>query len=139
METLKIEQINHKELILKIMPMPADANVNGDVFGGWIMSQIDLAASVPATQAASGRVSTVAINSMQFISAIKIGDLVNIFARVIKTGRTSVTVSVTVYTEKRPFQNNLIKSAEAVLTFVATDNNGKSRVLPSFENQNDTK
>ncbi|MBW0454210.1 MAG: acyl-CoA thioesterase [Candidatus Kinetoplastibacterium crithidii] len=138
METLKPEQINYKELILKIMPMPADANVNGDVFGGWIMSQIDLAASVPATKVASGRVATVAINSMQFISAIKIGDLVNIFARIIKTGRTSITVSVTVYTEKRPFQNNLIKAAEAVLTFVATDNNGKSRILPSFENQNDT-
>ncbi|AGF46668.1 acyl-CoA thioesterase YciA [Candidatus Kinetoplastibacterium desouzaii TCC079E] len=125
------ENINCNNLILKLMPMPSDANVNGDVFGGWIMSQIDLAGSVVATKISIGRVATVAINSLQFTSPIKIGDLVSIFANTMKTGKTSITISIDVYKETRPFNGDLIKAAEAVLTFVATDINGKSRILPS--------
>src|SRR5690606_13404181 len=86
--------------VLRVMPMPADANVHGDVFGGWIMSQVDIAGSLPAVRRANGRVATVAVNSFVFKQPVFVGDLLSFYADVVKVGRTSITVFVEVYAQR---------------------------------------
>lgn len=112
------------------MPMPADANIHGDVFGGWIMAQVDIAGSIPATRRAHGRVATVAVNSFTFKQPVFVGDLLSFYASIIKTGRTSITVEVEVYAERRRLQLETVKVTEAILTYVATDDQRRSRELP---------
>src|SRR5271154_7639382 len=92
----------HKNPTLRVVPMPADANQNGDIFGGWVMSQVDIAGSVPAARRARGRVATVAVNSFLFKQPVLIGDLVSFYAEITHVGRTSVTVDVQVYAQRNP-------------------------------------
>lgn len=116
---------------LRVVPMPADANVYGDVFGGWIMSQVDIAGSVPCFRAARGRVATVAVTSFVFKEPVAVGDLVSFYARIIKRGRTSLTVDVEVFAERgRGVTEHIVKVTEAQLVYVAIDGEGKPTPLP---------
>jgi acyl-CoA thioesterase YciA len=110
--------------------MPADANIHSDVFGGWIMAQVDIAASIPAARRAGGRVATVAVNAFTFKQPVFVGDLLSFYADIIHTGRTSVTVAVEVYAERQRLEVEVVKVTEATLTYVATDGNRHSRPLP---------
>jgi acyl-CoA thioesterase YciA len=115
------------ELVMRVMPMPKDANGNGDIFGGWIMSQVDLAGCVLPARVSHGRVTTVAVNEFVFRNAVSVGDLLSFYARVIRIGNTSVTVSVEVWAERRPSDPLLVKVTEAQVTYVAIDRDGKPR------------
>jgi acyl-CoA thioesterase YciA len=119
-----------KELVLKVIPMPADSNANGDIFGGWVMAQVDLAGSVIPARIAKGRIATVAVNQFVFKQAVKIGDLLSFFAEVERVGTTSVTVKVEVYAQRMRQPEPVIKVTEANLTYVAIDLEGKPRALP---------
>ena len=114
---------------IRIIPMPADTNANGTIFGGWVMAQVDLAGSVPASERAMGRVVTVAVNSFLFKEPVFVGDLVSFYAKVVKTGRTSITVDVEVYAQRHRFGSEVVKVTEAVLTYVAIDENHRPRAL----------
>jgi acyl-CoA thioesterase YciA len=115
---------------LRVMPMPSDANVHGDVFGGWIMAQVDIAGSLPATRRANGRVATIAVNSFLFKQPVFVGDLLSFYANIVKVGNTSITVNVEVYAERNRLQTEIVKVTEATLTYVATDAQRKPRQLP---------
>jgi acyl-CoA thioesterase YciA len=115
---------------LRVVPMPADANVHGDVFGGWIMSQVDIAGSLPAVRRANGRVATIAVNSFLFKQPVMVGDLLSFYAEIVKVGKTSITVNVEVYAERIRLQTETVKVTEATLTYVATDENRKPRQVP---------
>jgi len=119
-----------KEPALRVVPMPADANYHGDIFGGWIMSQVDIAGSIPASRRARGRVATVAVNSFVFKQPVMIGDLVSFFAEVTKVGRTSITVEVEVYAQRNPTDVVCVKVTEASLTYVAVGADRRPRELP---------
>ena len=114
---------------LRVVPMPSDANFAGDIFGGWIMSQVDIAGSIPAVQHARGRVATVAVNSFVFRQPVFVGDRVSCYARVVRVGRTSITVDVQVYAERRPLGEEIVKVTEATLTYVAIGKDGAPRVV----------
>ena len=116
--------------VLRVMPMPADSNVHGDVFGGWIMAQLDIAGAVPAARRADGRVATVAVNAIVFRQPVFVGDLLSFYARIVKTGTTSVTVEVDVYAQRQRLDAEIVKVTEATLTYVATDDARRSRPLP---------
>ncbi len=118
------------EPTLRLIAMPADCSYTGDVFGGWIMSQVDLAGSVPACQRAKGRVATVAVNAFTFRQPLFTGDLVSFYAHIVKTGRTSITVNVEVYAQRNPENLICVKVTEATLTYVAVSNERKPRPLP---------
>ena len=118
---------------LRMMPSPSDANVYGDVFGGWIMSQVDIAGSLPATRRANGRVATIAVNSFLFKNPVFVGDLLSFYADIVKVGNTSITVNVEVYAERNRLQADTVKVTEAVLTYVATDSDRKPRKVPPIE------
>lgn len=121
-----------KQPVLRIIPMPADTNANGTIFGGWVMAQVDLAGSVPAYDRAQGPVVTVAVNSFSFKQAVFVGDLVSFYARVVKEGRTSVTVDVEVFAQRgRDGRGETVKVTEAQLTYVAIDKQHKPRPLPA--------
>ena len=115
---------------LRVMPMPSDANVHGDVFGGWIMAQVDIAGALPAVRRANGRVGTVAVNSFVFKQPVFVGDLLSFYAKIVKTGTTSITVNVEVYAERNRMMADVVKVTEATLTYVATDDNRRPRALP---------
>ena len=119
------------QLVLRVMPMPADANANGDVFGGWIMAQVDLAGAVLPARIAKGRIATVAVNQFVFKQPVSIGDLLSFYAHVTRIGRTSVTVHVEVYAERNPADLQVVKVTEANLTYVAIDTQGQPRPLPA--------
>ncbi|KWH65526.1 acyl-CoA thioesterase [Burkholderia sp. AU18528] len=119
--------------VLRVVPLPADANFYGDVFGGWIMSQVDIAGSVPACRRANGRVVTVAVNSFVFKQPVFVGDLLTFYANIVKTGNTSVTVSVEVYAQRMRYATEVVKVTEAVLTYVATDDNRRPLALPPID------
>jgi acyl-CoA thioesterase YciA len=118
------------DLVMRVMPMPADANGNGDIFGGWIMAQVDLAGSVLPNRIAKGRIATVAVNQFVFKQAVSMGDLLSLYARVEKIGRTSITVHVEVYAERNPADLQVVKVTEASLTYVAIDMEGRPREIP---------
>ena len=118
-----------KDPTLRVIPMPADANHTGDIFGGWIMSQVDLAGSIQAVRLAQGRVATVAVNSFVFRQPVFVGDVVSFYAEVVKVGRTSITVDVEVYAQRRPEKELCVKVTEATLTYVAVDENRQPRVV----------
>jgi acyl-CoA thioesterase YciA len=115
------------ELVMRVMPMPKDANGNGDIFGGWIMSQVDLAACVLPARVSRGRVTTVAVNEFVFRNAVSVGDLLSFYARVERIGKTSVTVNVEVWAERHPADPMLVKVTQAQVTYVAIDSEGKPR------------
>ena len=122
-----------KEPTLRVIPMPADANHTGDIFGGWIMAQVDLAGAVPAVRVARGRVATVAVNSFVFKQPVFVGDIVSFYAEVVRIGRTSITVSVEVYAQHRAAADAGVRVTEAVLTYVAVDADRRPRVVSSTE------
>ena len=116
-------------LVMRVMPLPADVNGNGDVFGGWIMAQVDMAGSVLCHRIAKGRIATVAVNEFVFKQAVSVGDLLSFYAKVERLGRTSITVHVQVYAERNPAAPQVVKVTEANLTYVAIDGDGKPRPL----------
>jgi acyl-CoA thioesterase YciA len=118
-----------REPTIRVIPMPADANHTGDIFGGWIMAQVDLAGAVPAMRIAQGRVATVAVNSFAFKQPVFVGDIVSLYAEVVRVGRTSITVSVEVYAQHRASSDAAVRVTEAVLTYVAVDENRRPRVV----------
>jgi acyl-CoA thioesterase YciA len=118
------------ELVMRVMPLPADANANGDVFGGWIMAQVDLAGAVLPARIAKGRIATVSVKEFVFKQPVSIGDLLSFYARVQRIGTTSVTVQVEVYAERDPANLRVVKVTEATLTYVAIDLQGAPRPLP---------
>ena len=119
-----------KQPALRVMPMPADANQNGDIFGGWIMSQVDIAGGALAGRVARGRVATVAVKEFVFKQPVQIGDLLSFYAEVVKIGNTSITINVEVYAERKPDTPMVVKVTEATLTYVAIDRNGQPRAVP---------
>ena len=118
---------------LRVVPMPSDANQSGDIFGGWIMSQVDVAGAIVAMHRARGRVVTVSVNSFVFKQAVSVGDIVSFYAEVTGTGRTSIKVRVEVYAERNPMQPITVKVTDATLTYVAINQQGEKRELPSVE------
>ncbi len=120
-----------REPTLRLVPMPADASYSGDIFGGWIMAQVDIAGSIPAMRRARGRVATVAVNSFRFRKPVFVGDVVSLYAEVIKVGRTSITVNVEVYAQRNPVREECVKVTEATLTYVAVDGERRPRVVPA--------
>lgn len=116
-----------EELVLKVIPMPADSNANGDIFGGWVMAQVDLAGAVVPARYAGGRMATVAVNEFVFKQPVRVGDILSFFAKMIRIGRTSMTVKVEVYAERFGTQGNYSKVTEALLTYVAIDDAGRPR------------
>ena len=119
-----------KQPVLRTVPMPADLNQNGDVFGGWVIAQVDLAGAIPAMRRARGRVTTVSVNSFQFKQPISVGDLISLYAEVVHVGNTSITVNVEVYAERNYADPVAVKVTEAQLTYVAIDGTGKKRIVP---------
>jgi acyl-CoA thioesterase YciA len=119
-----------RELVLKVIPMPADCNANGDIFGGWVMAQVDLAGSVLPARHVQGRMATVAVNQFVFKHPVRVGDILSFFAHVERIGNTSITVQVEVYAERFRAQGQYVKVTEASLTYVAIDDQGKPRVIP---------
>jgi acyl-CoA thioesterase YciA len=119
-----------KELVLRVIPMPADVNANGDVFGGWVMAQVDLAGAVLPARMAQGRIATVAVNQFVFRNPVKVGDLLSFYAEVSRVGNTSITVTVEVYAQRLRAEQVVVKVTEATVTYVATDAMGKPRPVP---------
>ena len=122
-----------KELVLKVIPMPADSNANGDIFGGWVMAQVDLAGSVLPARYAKGRMATVAVNQFIFKQPVRVGDILSFYSEVTRIGRTSITVDVEVYAERFQSQGRYVKVTEASVTYVAIDEAGRPRPIPPRE------
>lgn len=126
----EVVALPQREPTLRVVAMPSDANYAGDIFGGWLMGQVDLAGSIPALHRARGRVATVAVNSFVFKQPVFVGDLVSFYARIVKVGRTSLTVDVEVFVQRDPERPTCLKVTEAMLTYVAVDENRRPRIVP---------
>ncbi|MEJ2767250.1 acyl-CoA thioesterase [Mycetohabitans sp. B46] len=132
--TTSLTELPHdKPVALRVVPQPRDANVHGDVFGGWIMAQVDIAGAIPASRRANGRVVTVAVNSFVFKQPVFVGDLLSFYTDIIRTGRTSITVDVSVYAQRMGLVGETVKVTEATLTYVATDLQRRPRELPPLD------
>ena len=114
-----------KELVLKVIPMPADTNGNGDIFGGWVMAQVDLAGSVLPARVIRGRMATVAVKEFIFKQPVRVGDILSFFSSITRIGKTSITVDVEVFAERFRAQGEYVKVTEALVTYVAIDQDGK--------------
>ena len=123
------------ELLMRVVPMPSDANGNGDIFGGWVMAQVDLAGSVLPARLAQGRMATVAVNEFIFRHPVRVGDILSLYASVTRVGRTSITVEVEVFAERFAQQGDYVKVTEARLTYVAIDSEGRPRPVPQAQAQ----
>ncbi len=113
--------------VLRVVPMAGDLNAFGDVFGGWVMSHVDMAGAIPGMRRARGRIATIAVNSFIFQQPVSAGDVVSFYAEVVKVGNTSITVDVQVYAERHPENPIIVKVTEARLTYVALDMAGRKR------------
>ncbi len=120
-----------RDPVLRVMPRPADVNAAGDIFGGWVMAQVDIAGAIPAMRRARGRIATVAVNSFLFKQPISVGDVVSFYATITKIGRTSITVDVQVYAERDPAHPVVVKVTEATLTYVCLNTDGSKREVPA--------
>ncbi len=120
----------NKHCTLRLMPMPAELNPHGDVFGGWVMDHVDVAGAIPAMHRAQGRVATVSVNSFLFKQPISVGDIVSFYADIVRVGSTSITVKVEVYAERNYAAPIIVKVTEAELTYVAIDGDGMKRKVP---------
>ena len=129
-QPLDLELPKNRLPALRVVPMPADANHNGDIFGGWIMAQVDVAGGIVAGRVARGRVATVAVNAFVFKQPVQIGDVLSFYADLVRTGNTSVTVNVEVYAERGRAETRIVKVTEATLTYVAIDAQGRPRPIP---------
>lgn len=117
------------ELALRVPAVPADTNASGDIFGGWIMGMMDMAAGSTAHELAAGRVATVAVSDLVFLRPVRVGDLISCYTEVIKTGRTSITIDVDVWARRKmPIRHERVTKARFVM--VAVDGNGTPRPLP---------
>jgi acyl-CoA thioesterase YciA len=125
-----LEKLPDKQPALRVMPMPADANQNGDIFGGWIMAQVDIAGGTVAGRLARGRVATVAVKEFVFKQPVQVGDLLSFYVEIERVGNTSITVTVEVFAERRPTDPHVVKVTEATLTYVAIDSRGRPRPVP---------
>lgn len=123
-------ELPKREPTLRVVAMPSDANYAGDIFGGWLMGQVDVAGSVPALHRARGRVATVAVNSFVFKQPILVGDLVSFYTRIARIGTTSITVDVEVYVQREPENPVCHKVTEATLTYVAVGEDRRPRPVP---------
>ena len=126
-------QLPNRHATLRLVPMPKDTNAGGDIFGGWIMSQVDIAASIPASRRAKGRVVSVGVNDFKFVEPVFVNDIVSFYSDIIKVGTTSITVKVEVFVERgqrSPKPGEVVKVTEAVLTYVAVDENRIKRPVP---------
>jgi acyl-CoA thioesterase YciA len=130
LDALGLPARRHAEL--RVVAMPSDANPNGDIFGGWIMSHVDMAGGIAAMRRAHGRVATVAVNSFVIKQAVAVGDLVSFYAQVSRIGTTSITVDVMAYSQPWADLKRVVKVADAVLTYVAIDANGDKRTVPAI-------
>jgi acyl-CoA thioesterase YciA len=115
---------------LRVMATPPDVNTHGDIFGGWIMAQVDIAGAILAMRRANGRVATIAVNSFLFKQPVFVGDVLSLYADISKVGRTSITVNVEVYAERNSMEVETVKVTEATLTYVAIDDERRPRVVP---------
>jgi acyl-CoA thioesterase YciA len=129
----KVDLPLDKELVLKVIPMPADSNANGDIFGGWVMAQVDLAGSVLPARHTRGRMATVAVKEFIFKQPVRVGDILSFYSEVTRIGRTSVTVKVEVFAERFQSQGQYVKVTEASLTYVAIDEAGRPRPIPPHQ------
>jgi acyl-CoA thioesterase YciA len=118
------------ELVMKVIPLPADVNANGDIFGGWVMAQVDLAGSVLPARHVKGRMATVAVNEFIFKHPVRVGDILSFYACIQRVGRTSITVQVEVFAERYDAQGQYLKVTQANLTYVAIDEQGRPRPIP---------
>lgn len=118
---------------IRVAAMPSDANYTGDIFGGWLMGQVDIAGSIPAVHRARGRVATVAVNSFVFKQPIFVGDVVSFYTHIVKVGKSSITVDVEVYVQRDPANPVCLKVTEATLTYVAVGEDRRPRVVPAEE------
>ncbi len=118
------------ELAIRTLAMPADANPNGDIFGGWLISQMDIAGGITAGARAHGRVATVAVTGFTFHKPVLVGDVVCCYADIQKVGNTSITIGIEAWALRRHEPNDRIKVTEGVFTFVALDEDGKPRPVP---------
>lgn len=126
------QTVPHGELVLRTLAMPADTNANGDIFGGWLMSQMDIGGAILAKEIAEGRVVTVRVDSMSFLKPVAVGDVVCCYARCVRTGRSSLDINVEVWVKKvssAPIGQRY-RATEAMFTYVAVDEAGHSRELP---------
>ena len=114
-------------LVLKVIPMPSDCNAYGDIFGGWVMAQVDLAGWVLPAQIVQGRLATVAVNEFVFKEAVRVGDILSFYAKITRIGTTSITVYVEVFSEHIHAKESLKKVTQATLTYVALDANGRPK------------
>lgn len=128
-ETITVPEWPMEEPVLRAIAMPADTNPEGDIFGGWLVSQMDLAGATVAFRRARGRCATVAIDTMTFLSPVFVGDEVSLFARPIRVGRTSISVSVEAWRRRRDGLE-AVKVTQGTFTFVAIDEQRRSRALP---------
>lgn len=126
-EPVKLPQ---REPTLRVVAMPSDCSYSGDIFGGWVMGQVDIAGSIPALHRAKGRVATVAVNSFVFKQPLLMGDLVSFYADIVKVGNTSITVNVEVYAQRDPAKPICVKVTEATLTYVAVGDDRRPRIVP---------
>lgn len=124
------------EMVLRTLAMPADTNANGDIFGGWIMSQMDMGGAILAKEIAKGRVVTVRVDGMTFLKPVAVGDVVCCYARCIHTGTSSITIKVEVWVKKVSSEpiGQRYRATEAVFIYVAVDAQGKSRPIITTEN-----
>jgi len=116
-----------------VMAMPADANAAGDIFGGWLMSQVDIAGSIVASRRAGGRVVTVAVKSFEFRQPVFVGDIISCYAEITRTGHSSLTVNVRAYAERMHETHEILLVTQADLTYVAVDDQRKPRPLPATD------
>ena len=120
----------HGELTVRLVAMPADTNANGDIFGGWVLSQMDQAGGIAAVERAQGRVVTIAVEAMTFIRPVKVGDVLCVYTSVDKVGRTSMKLHIEAWAQR--FRSHVReKVTVATFTFVAIDDEGRPRPVPS--------
>jgi len=127
------QRLPQGEMVLRTLAMPADTNANGDIFGGWLMSQMDMGGAILAKEIANGRVVTVRVDGMTFLKPVAVGDVVSCHARCIRTGSSSITINVEVWIKKvssEPIGQRYC-TTEAIFIYVAVDGEGKARPLPA--------
>ena len=134
MNNRKDPYIDNKHTSLRTLAMPADANPSGDIFGGWIMSQMDIAGASYARQIAQSRVVTIAVEAMTFLLPVYVGDEVSCYCETEKVGRTSVAVKIETWARRGRLTNESVKVTEAVYTYVSIDENRKPKSLPKQKN-----
>lgn len=121
---------DERELAIRVMAMPADTNASGDIFGGWLMSQVDIAGSIVARRRAQGRIVTVAVDSFQFRNPVFVGDVISCYAKITRIGKTSVKINVKAFAERQGKSHHAHLVTEADLTYVAVDDQRRPRHLP---------